>query len=364
MRFLQKLTEFRLKCIESNKYFEELERNEVHEIPIDVQQISDEMIKVELFPVVSDQRLVNSSKSKPKLDTIEDHQSLSKVRKRKKPEEKENTEKFLIDKSFENSRPPLFPSESYICPICTKTFRNKYSFNSHQRIHEEGKFECHFCTRKFHRKQFLLSHLLARHVEKDFGRTGDYTCDICHKRYLNSFRLNRHKEIHTKNLAPCSVCAKMVKNMTSHMRTHETSGQRFQCDQCGKNYKAQKDLISHKIVHENKIFACEECGKEFNQPSKVQQHMRIHKPDRPKFPCHHCNHHFSFKSALLEHLRCNTGERRFVCTVCSFAFKKASALKKHMHTHNGTKPYMCGQCSYGSKNKREYLEHVKMMHGK
>lgn len=369
IRFLQKLKGFRVNCIESNKYFEELERIDVLEVPVDVQKITNERLKIKVEPLslmcddAKGDELASDRDDEENFEIEKMNQTSIKLKKRKKIKETDNIgQKANADDFFNESMPPPVPSEMFVCPICSKTFTNKYYLTTHKKTHQEGKLECHFCSEKFRRKQYLASHILARHIEKDFGRTGDYICDICQKRYLNSFRLERHKTIHARNLAPCPICAKMIKNMTCHIKTHANTGERFQCDQCGKNYKAQKDLASHKIIHENRSFACEVCGKEFNQPSKVQQHMRIHKPDRPTFPCHHCNHHFTFRTALLEHLRSYSGERRFICNICSFAFKKASALKKHMHTHYGTKPYMCGQCNYGTKKKSEYLEHLKVKH--
>lgn len=355
------MKDFRTKCIKSNEFFVEIERRDaLGELPIDVQKLKEEFeIKVETFEICPPE-VPEVKEEILEQEEIEDDKTEKEIKLKKTPKIEKNDEKS--DDSMDEPDPSIEFPDVRVCPICSKVFTKKYYFEIHKKAHGIGQFECHYCGQKFHRKHFIVSHILAHHTEKDFGRKGDFACDLCPNRYLNEFRLIRHKKIHAIELRPCPICAKMVKNMTSHMKMHATNAERFQCDKCAKNYKLKKDLVAHVVVHENKQFPCNVCGKIFKRPFNLQQHMRIHNPNRPTFPCHHCNHHYKTRSALLDHLRGNEEEKKFVCGVCSFPFRKKRGLEKHMHTHNGTFPYNCTLCDFGAKRKVKYLEHRKMVH--
>lgn len=186
------------------------------------------------------------------------------------------------------------------CKNCPeKIFTNKYYFRQHLKSHKEGPYECHFCGRKYHKKSFLHGHIDRNHIEKDFAKKGDYACHLCERRYLTDFRLKQHLGIHRLKEKACPFCGKLTRHLTSHLLKHEEPAERFQCDKCEKNYKSEKHLQLHAIVHENKLFSCQQCGKAFNTPEKVSAHMRnLHNPNRPTFECSVCHKHFYYRKYL------------------------------------------------------------------
>uniref|UniRef100_A0A336M133 CSON009853 protein n=1 Tax=Culicoides sonorensis TaxID=179676 RepID=A0A336M133_CULSO len=381
INLLKSFEKFRSTCIESHKYFEEQEFNEISiKIipespcdPIEFQKVLIEEIEIkeevpEIETHINDQPVngsieeikieKNEGEQKPK--ELPDQYNECKVKEKEKMAGKKENGSSDNEKEIFNLLD--HQKKIFVCSVCKKMFRNRKALTNHKIYHKEGRYICHYCGFKAKMKRFILSHIQTRHIEKDYGRVGDYACDLCDRRYLTQYRLDQHKPMHKIVLSPCPICAKLVRNINTHIRAHENPSQRFTCDECGRSYKSESNLIQHKIVHQNKIFACKVCGREFNAPQNLQQHMRIHKPDRRTYPCNHCSHVFTFKSALNLHLRMLTNERNFICTVCSFAFKTSLDLKRHMHIHNNTKPFMCKDCNFGSWKKHKYLDHLKTSH--
>lgn len=312
MKQLKSFAEFRDTCLESNQYLEEvctkfseksIVKEENEEFPIKNEP------EVELFEcdeVKTEQESDSdtSSESVPEYDNKNEDKDYDPKNdptikiKRRGPYKKR--------KKDENEDNPIL-----FCKNCPeKIFTNKYYYRQHLRSHKEGKYECHFCGRKYYKKSFLHGHIDRNHIEKDFAKKGPYECNLCERRYLTPLRLKQHLQIHRLKEKACPVCGLLTRHLTSHLLKHEEPAERFQCDKCEKNYKSEKHLLLHAIVHENKLFPCKECGKTFNTPEKVAAHARnVHNPNRPTFECTVCHKHFYYRKYLTG--KKNTGKLLF-----------------------------------------------------
>lgn len=269
-KLLQSFSEFRSQCMESNVYFVELEakelmrefvENQVEDVTEDIQikeeerveqlEELEEDIKEEVYVEAEEETVIETprrSVRKSKKESVEKETNINKspAKKRRKRESHNNIPKFV---SNENTRPDFFICEN--CP--DKVFTNKQYYREHRKIHKEGKFECHFCGLKYRSKYFLLGHVDRNHLEKDYGKRGDFACTLCPRRYLTEVRLKKHLGIHKLPKKPCPHCGELVKNLCSHMVVHNTT-ERYQCDKCEKSYKSQQHLQIHAVVHQNKLF--------------------------------------------------------------------------------------------------------------
>nr|XP_045602257.1 zinc finger E-box-binding homeobox protein zag-1-like isoform X2 [Procambarus clarkii] len=88
--------------------------------------------------------------------------------------------------------------------------------------------------------------------EGDFLSGASVSCSVCHKKFANIHRLQRH--------------------MISHQESDVL--RRFKCDECGKAFKFKHHLKEHKRIHSGeKPFECEHCGKRFSHSGSYSSHM-------------------------------------------------------------------------------------------
>lgn len=163
----------------------------------------------------------------------------------------------------------------------------------------------------------------------------------------------------------CSECGRILSNASSlenHMRLHR--GERpYTCSQCGKAFPSVRGLNRHVKVHaEEKGYKCEECGRSFVYQFTLTKHKLIHSGDRP-FPCKVCGKKFLAKADRATHMRMHTGEKPFFCNQCGKTFKHRVALNMHMQGHRGEKRYVCPHCEKGFVDLGNFKRHKRIHTG-
>ncbi|XP_035387440.1 uncharacterized protein LOC113571495 isoform X2 [Electrophorus electricus] len=163
----------------------------------------------------------------------------------------------------------------------------------------------------------------------------------------------------------CSECGRILSNASSlenHMRLHR--GERpYTCSQCGKAFPSVRGLNRHVKVHaEEKGYKCEECGRSFVYQFTLTKHKLIHSGDRP-FPCKICGKKFLAKADRATHMRMHTGEKPFFCSQCGKSFKHRVALNMHMQGHRGEKRYVCPHCEKGFVDLGNFKRHKRIHTG-
>ena len=202
-------------------------------------------------------------------------------------------------------------------------------------------------------------------------------------------------------------------------------GIKFQCPECGKEYKNRQTLNTHiKYVHEKvREFSCPFCSYCASQKSDLKKHVRrVHKVDLGKgksvvtnpstlikseynehldwnnsetkhdikiesffenedqsnnqykdsivpkvhndFECNSCHKLFKLEDNLKRHvLKIHERHKSFKCDSCDKAYFEARELKNHIHRfHEGHKDYSCNSCGKSFTTGHAMRNHIKIIH--
>ena len=104
----------------------------------------------------------------------------------------------------------------------------------------------------------------------------------------------------------------------------------YECDVCEKRFRDSYNLKKHVHIHTNeKPYECDVCEKRFNESGNLKRHMRIHTNENP-YQCDVCEKRFRQSGHLKTHMRIHTNERPYECGVCEMKFRHSGTLKVHM----------------------------------
>ena len=107
-----------------------------------------------------------------------------------------------------------------------------------------------------------------------------------------------------------------------------------ECDVCEKRFRDSYNLKKHVHIHTNeKPYECDVCEKRFRESGHLQYHMRIHAHEKA-YECDECETRFSQSGNLKRHTRIHTNEKPHKCDVCDKAFSQSGHLKRHKRTQH------------------------------
>ncbi|KAF4073504.1 hypothetical protein AMELA_G00244030 [Ameiurus melas] len=343
-----------------------------------------------------------------------------------------------------------------VCSICGQTFSKKHDLLNHQLVHgpprpggsgqglgggsssANGKMDgrnhiCVDCGMFFADRHHLITHLcpgkgrggvLSKDLNGAKGMSGGagtsssavghrqmsgsddrpHRCDQCGRGYRHPCSLLNHKKSHKTGVFRCLVCQKRYYNLLAlknHQRTHFDL-KRHKCEECGKAFKIQKQLINHLRLHEEhraKTGGRDQRVQNMNQhngsryeggPSQMQQ-MRMGDPKmqnpsqmmpnygqqqgfkkpyagarsqqvddgsgRRPFACDQCGRTYRHAGSLANHKNLHKiGE--YHCNVCNSTYPNRLAMKNHLRMHFALKKYSCQDCGRGFRNQRQLETHT------
>ncbi|XP_061740294.1 zinc finger protein 62 homolog isoform X1 [Nerophis ophidion] len=343
-----------------------------------------------------------------------------------------------------------------ICPTCGQSFSRKQDLLNHQLVHgpqrPDGQQQgiggtssnggdkmdgrshiCVDCGMFFADRHHLITHLcpgknragsLAKQGlngakrmsggegvaggSRDFAGNGrrpmmdqsdkPHKCDQCGRGYRHPCSLLNHKKSHKTGVFRCLVCQKRYYNLLAlknHQRTHFDL-KRHKCEECGKAFKIQKQLINHLRLHEeHRAKGLVRSGpgvSRFQQPGPSQlQSMRgesskgpalnikysqqgFKKPyssagtSRPQkfdpaesgrrpFACEECGKTYRHAGSLANHKNLHKiGE--YHCNVCNSTYPNRLAMKNHLRLHFAQKKHNCQECGKGFRTQRQLATHT------
>lgn len=197
---------------------------------------------------------------------------------------------------------------------------------------------------------------------------GPFQCEHCPKVYPSQGGLSYHRFIyHSAQYTPpvCDMCGKtfrIQKYLESHKNTVHFKHKDHLCDLCGKGFASKYSLKLHKIWHKGeKNFFCDICGMRFSTIGKVNTHKQVH--GGPKnYICEICSRAFRWKKSLFTHMRTHSGERPYKCEHCERTFSALWNMQQHVRIHTGERPYKCEVCGKAFALNASLKEHRNRHH--
>lgn len=141
-----------------------------------------------------------------------------------------------------------------------------------------------------------------------------YKCDRenCTKAYYSSADLAKHKLKFHVDLKKCKICLKTVKNLETHMKSHEE-----------KSYVCTYELETG-----------QKCNKRFISQSTLKKHIDCTHMGIKKYSCSQCDSHY-FKITNLKHHILNVHENmRIKCELCPTLVTRRDYYTRHIKLHH------------------------------
>jgi len=133
----------------------------------------------------------------------------------------------------------------------------------------------------------------------------------------------------------------------------------YTCEECGRNFKHSTGVSDHIIVKHTKAYPlkCDLCDKGFLKSEKNNR-LKIHRQK-----CEGPDSWFLNDAGMFRKKRSEPIEPKiWTCEECGKVFSKLSAYKRHMKKHFKIKDFPCLECSMKYADKRNLINHVKLLH--
>nr|XP_056720185.1 zinc finger protein 646 [Euleptes europaea] len=272
----------------------------------------------------------------------------------------------------------------FACPQCGKAYPNLMSLKNHQRVHYEVKrHRCLDCGKAFKWQRQLLRHQRRPHPcgsgtlvqerernqrapkrERGGGRgeppPGPFRCLSCSKQFPDRTSLRNHARVHAKKRFECPECGKAYRasrDLAHHLRRHRAEAEDdegssspsypnaskpleeerpYKCNSCDRTYRHAGSLLNHKKAHATGLYRCPTCQKDFFNLLALKNHLQTHR-DKKRHRCPHCGKAFRTARHLAAHAKVHGGPREegtsFACVVCSKTFFHQLSFRQHLLTH-------------------------------
>ncbi|CAL1597022.1 unnamed protein product [Knipowitschia caucasica] len=209
------------------------------------------------------------------------------------------------------------------------------------RLEEKQHFSCKKCPRVFNNRWYLEKHMNVTHNRLQI-------CNNCGKRFLLESELLLHQQTDCEKSIQCVTCGKAFKKLWSlheHNKiVHGYAEKKFSCEICEKKFYTMAHVRKHMVAHTKDMpFTCETCGKSFKRSMSLKVHSLQHSGEKP-FKCENCSERFQYKYQLRSHMSIHIGHKQFMCQWCGKDFNMKQYFDEHMKTHTGEKPYICEIC--------------------
>ncbi|XP_039278672.1 zinc finger protein 341 [Nilaparvata lugens] len=261
----------------------------------------------------------------------------------------------------------------YLCQFCTERFETYGQWKNHINEHKDEKvFKCiqPGCLSTFKEMTEFVEHSNGHEAES--GST--YNCHVCHKAFDSLDHIVRHQLTHSlpsqaaAKKVKCKTCKSTFRNVESLKQHQDMESHRYTCSKCGKQFKTQRYLKNHQLVHLTSAdFSCPHCPQAFKKKVYLTNHLRTHSEDK-RYNCSQCSSSFYRKDLLQRHLLTHESTKKFKCPFknihnCDREFNRSDKLKAHILTHCSKEIHKCSKCDKSFLKPALLRQHKKSCNG-
>ncbi len=246
--------------------------------------------------------------------------------------------------------------------------------NHYGRVHlKEKPYSCKYCPYTASTPTLARNHEARRHLKLEMS----YLCHKCDKGFFTKAELMKHQIVHKaeKDIA-CSQCdfkCKSVINLKQHEKSWHKEGvdDSLKCKHrdnisneiCSRMFKTRSGLMNHiRREHLEKKFICDICDYKTHRRILLQEHVdRMHQSQEKSISCQKCDYVTHFSINLKQHDRSkHQNVPREVCPICGKYFKGKKYLKTHIEqVHQDNGKFECEKCPYTTHNIRLLRHHLR-----
>ena len=173
--------------------------------------------------------------------------------------------------------------KAFTCSSCDKWFGSLGRLKSHEQVHTGARDHiCDTCGKSFHCKSSLSAHKSRTHSVLQMR----VVCPICDRTFNNKWGMKSHMRCHTgEKPHACHVCGTSFSQpsaLQDHLRIH-TNSKPYSCHACGKKFVTVSQVKTHEKSHSSeKPYSCRVCDKSFRLPHHFRAHEKTHENDTKK----------------------------------------------------------------------------------
>lgn len=186
---------------------------------------------------------------------------------------------YMTDNSLRHHK-KCSHSGGFTCPRCWQNFPTLEARKEHQsKTMKCMAYGCIYCTERFLSWKAKNKHLVEKHNKPNVI----YKCSECTKSFKNRRSYNTHyQKIHISSGFKCTCGIKCWSQ--NQLDQHKASCKGFEshkCSVCDKVFAKKHNLAQHMWIHSHtKRYECKLCNKTFNQKVSYRTHMKVHHPDK------------------------------------------------------------------------------------
>lgn len=232
---------------------------------------------------------------------------------------------------------------------CTAHFDKAFQANE---ACSSSSHACRFCG-----KCFGTTYSLKKHARNHKGER-PYRCLNCGKGFKQQAHLVSHKKVHQRRIQ-CTVCKKIlptIGELIKHRKSHLKKGM-LQCPDCPLQFQYPAFLLRHMQSHKRML----EKSLKFKQKVTQLKPQSVFKPfHKVNKKCSICHEVFSNAKVLRSHcLQHISGPTSCQCPFCKRNFSSRHSLLRHMHIHTSERSFTCQSCGKDFYRKENLQVHYK-----
>ncbi|XP_064180506.1 zinc finger protein 646 [Anguilla rostrata] len=264
--------------------------------------------------------------------------------------------------SGDHEESPDLENRPHKCEQCGRAYRHAGSLLNHKKSHKTGVFRCFVCQKRFYNLLALKNH---QRTHFDVKR---HKCEECGKAFKIQKQLLNHMRIHKENRARVKELNQQLQTLIQANRTESNGGPDIHNVNAKMDDKSSSWRRNSRPRGRGTTVHCNRCGG--NHSCKVcpavgalvepQVEVKSEEGgnDHRPYACDQCGRTYRHAGSLVNHKNSHkTGE--YYCSVCNNTYSNQLAMKNHLRIHFAVKKHTCQDCGKAFRGQKQLSTHAR-----